>query len=315
MQESDSSTVRAPQFTLGETEAPDCFRAIQDEICAMLIEETGETYHEDLWEYEKGSGGGITRVWENGDLLEKAGVNFSSIVGDNLPSFAAEKFKIPPGTSFHACGVSLVIHPRNPHTPTIHMNIRLFQAGNVWWFGGGIDLTPSFIAEDDARVFHRVLRDCCERHGEEYSVHKEEADRYFYLPHRKEMRGIGGIFVDHLKTDCDKNFAFICDIGHSFNVCYRPLLKKFLRVPYTERERAFQLFRRGRYAEFNLAIDRGTKFGLASGGRTESILMSLPLTAQFHYHFQLESPQEEQAMQFFQPGRDWAQERLTDEEE
>ncbi|KNC54964.1 coproporphyrinogen III oxidase, aerobic [Thecamonas trahens ATCC 50062] len=273
------------QPTVDEIEAG--FRAVQDAICSFLEEMTGETYTEDVWEYEKGTGGGRTRVWEGGAHLEKAGVNWSGIAGDDLPPSAQKAFNIPPGTPYRATGVSLVIHPRSPLVPTIHANIRYFAAGDaVWWFGGGIDLTPYYPDIDGVIAFHRKLADLCAAHSVDYAAAKKTCDEYFFLPHRQETRGVGGLFLDHLNTDPAAHFDFLCALGHAFADLYGLFLTSAaLTAPYSDDEREFQLYRRGRYVEFNLLFDRGTKFGIQSRGRTESILMSLPATVNWKYNW------------------------------
>ena len=283
------------------------YRAIHDRISRFLAEQDGTPCREDSWEYERGTGGGVTRVWENASLIEKGGVNYSAIRGASLPQAAAAAFRIPFGTEFFATGVSLVIHPHNPHVPTIHMNIRYFEAGDLWWFGGGIDLTPYVPARGEAIAFHRASRAVCEGCGEDYARHKKTCDEYFFIKHRGEMRGIGGIFFDHLRADKDKHCAFACALGDAFNDIYAPLITANRSKPFSERERDFQLFRRSRYVEFNLVYDRGTLFGLQSGGRIESILMSLPATAQWRYDWKPEpgSPEHELMTLYLQP-HDWA---------
>ncbi|MDB5050013.1 MAG: putative coproporphyrinogen oxidase, aerobic [Fibrobacteres bacterium] len=281
------------------------FRGVQDRICDFLVGED-QAYREDAWTYASGAGGGITRIWEGGPLLEKGGVGFSAIEGTSLPPSAATQFKIPPGTPFYATGVSLVMHPRNPHVPTIHMNIRYFQAGEVSWFGGGMDLTPYYPEESQVVGFHRALRDLCNRHGRDYTAFKRACDEYFVLKHRGEARGVGGLFFDHLQNGQEQDLAFTEALGLAFPDLYRPFLSARDR-PVTEKERDFQLYRRSRYVEFNLLWDRGTLFGLQSGGRTESILMSMPPLAKWVYGFQPEpgSPEERLTGYFLKP-RDWA---------
>lgn len=281
------------------------FRAVQDHICAFLSAED-KPFREDAWSYASGKGGGITRTWEDGPLLEKGGVGFSAIEGENLPPSAATQFKIAPGTPFYATGVSLVMHPRNPHVPTVHLNIRYFEAGEVWWFGGGIDVTPYYPVESQVIGFHRALRDLCAAHGREHAPWKEACDAYFHLKHRGEARGVGGIFFDHLRADREKDFAWTEALGLAFPDLYRPLLAG-RDAPFTDKEREFQLYRRSRYVEFNLLWDRGTLFGLQSGGRTESILMSMPPLARWAYGYAPEpgSPEERLTEYFLKP-RDWA---------
>jgi coproporphyrinogen III oxidase len=282
------------------------FLDIQDHICDFVVDAEGALYHEDLWDYDKGEGGGRTRVWEAGNVLEKGGVNFSAIQGTSLPESAATAFKIPADTAYTAMGVSLVLHPWNPFIPTIHMNVRYFSAGDVWWFGGGVDLTPYYPVKDEVIAFHCMLRDLCERHQESYLTHKATCDDYFTIIHRGEMRGVGGIFFDHLNTDKSRNAAFVNDLGKTFTELYRPFVQNHRDAPYENRHREFQLVRRARYAEFNLVYDRGTKFGLQSNGRIESILMSMPRLAAWHYNWQAEpnSPEEELITYYLQP-QDW----------
>lgn len=291
--------------TVGEIQS--VYRAIQDRISAFLAEQDGSPYIEDVWSYSRGDGGGVSRVWENSKLIEKGGVNFSAIRGDSLPQAAASAFHLPFGTGFFATGVSLVIHPWNPHVPTIHMNIRYFEAGDLWWFGGGMDLTPYVPARDEAAAFHRALKSVCEGCGEDYARHKKTCDDYFYIKHRNEMRGIGGIFFDHLRGNKQGHFDFTAALGNAFNEIYAPLIAANRDKPYTERERGFQLFRRSRYVEFNLVYDRGTLFGLQSGGRIESILVSMPAAATWRYNWSPEpgTPEHELTTEFLQP-RDWA---------
>lgn len=283
------------------------YRDVHDRISTFLAEQDGSEYREDVWNYDRGSGGGVTRVWENSTLIEKGGVNFSAIHGESLPQAAATAFKVPFGTPFFATGVSLVIHPRNPHVPTIHMNIRYFEAEDHWWFGGGIDLTPYVPVREEAIAFHSALKSLCERCGEDYAHHKKTCDEYFCIKHRNEMRGIGGIFFDHQRTVKTKHLDFATALGNAFNDIYAPLISANRDKPFTERQRDFQLFRRSRYVEFNLVYDRGTLFGLQSGGRIESILMSLPAVAQWRYDWAPEpgTPEHELTTVFLQP-HDWA---------
>ena len=264
------------------------FQSIQDLICESLIQQGEVPFHEDKWNYHKGDGGGRTRVWEEGKLLEKAGVNFSGIQGGQLPPSALkampESAKDQP---FSAAGVSLVLHPWNPFVPTIHMNIRYFECGPLWWFGGGVDLTPTYTTIEDVQNFHRPLKDLCKTHNRDYEKFKRNCDEYFYLPHRKETRGVGGLFFDHLKEDKDKDREFTMALGTLFPSLYEPFLKKYQNEPYSNEQRDFQLLRRSRYVEFNLLFDRGTHFGIQSDGRTESILMSMPATAKWKYNHKL----------------------------
>lgn len=288
------------------TEIQDGFKDVQNDICALLNEHNSAAYHEDCWKYEKGKGGGITRVWAEGDLIEKGGVNFSAIRGTSLPQSAATQFKIPEGTEFLATGVSLVIHPWSPYVPTIHMNIRYFEAGDVSWFGGGIDLTPCYPEKDQIIQFHRTLKEVCDRSGHDYAKDKATCDEYFYLPHRDETRGVGGIFFDHLQDDHDKNFQYALNLGHAFRDLYAPFITANRDREYTQAQRDFLLYRRGRYVEFNLVYDRGTIFGLQSKGRIESILMSLPATAHWAYDYHPEPGTPEHALtDFYLKPQDW----------
>lgn len=282
------------------------FKAVQDHICAFLDAENGVRFHEDNWTYDKGDGGGRTRVYDGGDLLEKGGVNFSALTGASLPASAATAFKIPDGTPFFATGVSLVMHPHNPLVPTIHLNIRYFEAGDVHWFGGGIDLTPFYPEQSQVVGFHKALKVFCEGAGRNYEAYKKTCDDYFYLKHRKEARGVGGVFFDHLRGPREDELAFVEGLGRLFPDLYRPFTARRAES-FTEAQRAFQLHRRSRYAEFNLVWDRGTLFGLQSDGRTESILMSLPPLCKWLYGY-VPAPgsDEERLTEYFLKPRDWA---------
>jgi len=281
------------------------FQAVQDAICDFLTRENGESYHEDAWEYGSGKGGGRSRVFRGGRLLEKGGVNFSALEGHSLPPSAATAFAIAPGTPYFATGVSLVLHPRNPHIPTVHLNIRYFTAGTAGWFGGGMDLTPYYPRRESIVAWHRGLKSLCDDHGRDYAAMKKDCDDYFHLKHRQEARGVGGIFFDHLRQDQEADLEFAAAVGHAFPSLYAPCLRE-ADHPVTENERKFQLYRRGRYVEFNLVYDRGTLFGLQSGGRIESILMSLPPLAAWEYDYRAEpgSPEEALTAYWLQP-RDW----------
>lgn len=284
----------------------DVFRTIQDHISAFLHTEDGSACREDRWDYTDGSGGGITRIWERGRAIERGGVNFSAIRGNSLPSSAATQFQIDPGTPFLATGVSLVVHPWNPYVPTIHMNVRYFEAGDRWWFGGGIDLTPYYPQLEDVVAFHRHLKRICDEAGGDYLAHKRQCDEYFYIPHRKEARGVGGVFFDHLSEDKARHFTYVTGLGMAFPSLYGPFWEKYKRKPYSEREREFQLYRRSRYVEFNLCYDRGTRFGLQSAGRIESILMSMPATAIWKYDWKPAPGSPEEALtNFFLRPQDW----------
>ena len=281
------------------------FRELQIRISAAVEEIDGLRFREDCWERE-GGGGGRTRILEEGRIFEKAGVNFSSVHGD-LPEQFAAKIPMGSGTSFFATGVSLVFHPRSPMVPAVHANFRYLEKGDAAWFGGGTDLTPCYPYPEDATHFHRVIKVACDRHDSSlYPRFKKWCDEYFTLKHRGEMRGVGGLFFDYLEGDQEKNFNFVRDVGDSFLDAYLPIVKRRMNEPYGERERQYQLFRRGRYVEFNLLYDRGTIFGLETRGRTESILMSLPPLVRWGYDFKPDSgSREEKALEFFRP-RDWA---------
>ena len=292
---------------------------LQDSICDALAEEDGAaSFISDEWQRPEG-GGGRSRVLADGAVLEKAGVNFSHVKGAQLPPSASASRPELAGRSYEALGVSLVIHPHNPYVPTSHANVRLFVAskpGNetIWWFGGGYDLTPFYANREDCIAWHRVAADACAPFGEDtYTRYKTWCDEYFNLKHRGEPRGIGGLFFDDLNEwDFDTCFAFVRAVGDSFIRAYRPIVARNKNRPYGERERQFQLYRRGRYVEFNLVFDRGTLFGLQSGGRTESILMSLPPLVRWEYDYcpPPGSPEAE-LTEFYLQGRDWLAEGET----
>jgi len=272
----------------------DSFRSLQDEIC-HAIETTDQKgkFKEDAWHHHSG-GGGRTRVLTDGRILEKGGVNFSEVQGKTSPALQ-KQLNLSEEADYFATGVSIVMHPLSPQVPIIHMNVRYFEMSNgIWWFGGGIDLTPHYIVPAQAQWFHQQLESVCRAFDENaYEEYKTWADRYFYLPHRQETRGVGGIFFDYLSTDKlgkskEEIHQFVLQVGKSFAPIYTHLMTINADKPYTESEKQWQYVRRGRYVEFNLVWDRGTKFGLETNGRTESILMSLPPTAQWHYDFQIE---------------------------
>jgi coproporphyrinogen III oxidase len=282
-------------------------REVHDHIADYLSEADGHRYREDRWDYEKGSGGGVTRIWEHSELIERGGVNFSAIRGDSLPGAAASQFKIPEGTPFFATGVSLVVHPWNPHVPTIHLNVRHFSAGEMWWFGGGVDLTPNYPVKAQVIAFHVALKKLCEAHEQDYAAHKAECDDYFLIRHRRETRGIGGLFFDHMRNNKAKDFEFIKAVGHAFPDLYRPIVDANRDKSHTDDERQFQLYRRSRYVEFNLVYDRGTLFGLQSGGRIESILMSMPAQACWRYDWHPEpGTREAELTDVYLKPQDWA---------
>ncbi|QUJ69202.1 oxygen-dependent coproporphyrinogen oxidase [Photobacterium sp. GJ3] len=285
---------------------------LQDKICQALEAQDGEArFVEDSWEREEG-GGGRSRVIRHGAVFEQGGVNFSHVYGAQMPASATAHRPELAGRRFEAMGVSLVIHPKNPHIPTSHANVRFFIAEKegedpVWWFGGGFDLTPFYPVEEDCRHWHQVAKDLCAPFGEEvYAEHKAWCDRYFFLPHRQETRGVGGLFFDDLNQwGFEKSFAYMQAVGLGFLDAYLPIVEKRAATPFGEREREFQLYRRGRYVEFNLVYDRGTLFGLQSGGRTESILMSMPPLARWEYCYQPEADSQEARLYTYLTPRDW----------
>lgn len=301
-----------------QTAQPEKVRAylldLQDRICAALESEDGSAqFSEDSWEREEG-GGGRSRVLTEGAVFEKAGINFSDVQGGKLPASATATRPQLAGASFRAMGVSLVIHPHNPNVPTTHMNVRFFYAepedgDPIWWFGGGFDLTPYYGQREDAIHWHQTARAACDPFGEAlYPKFKEVCDKYFYLPHRKEPRGIGGIFFDdYSEGGFEQAFAFMQSVGDHFVPAYQPIVARRKGDPFTDKQRQFQLYRRGRYVEFNLVYDRGTLFGLQSNGRTESILMSLPPLVRWDYdwHPEPDSPEAELYEVFLKP-QDWA---------
>jgi coproporphyrinogen III oxidase len=288
---------------------------LQDRICAALeVEDGAGRFEEDSWERPEG-GGGRSRVLTGGAVLEQGGVGFSHVHGPGLPASATAHRPELAGRGFEALGVSLVLHPQNPYAPTTHMNVRFFiaeKAGEepVWWFGGGFDLTPYYGFEEDAVHWHRTALTACAPFGEEvYPKYKRWCDEYFFLRHRSEPRGIGGIFFDDLSDGgFERCFALQRSVGDHFLSAYLPILRRRKDTPYGERERDFQLYRRGRYVEFNLVWDRGTLFGLQTGGRTESILMSLPPLVRWRYNWRPEpgTPEARLYEEFLRP-RDWAE--------
>ncbi len=284
------------------------FRGLQARICTALETIDGQgRFREDAWERE-GGGGGRSRALAEGGVFEKAGVNFSDVHGEFSEEFARQ---VPgEGRSFKATGISLVLHPRSPMVPTVHANFRFLVKGEKWWFGGGSDLTPYYPYREDAIHFHRTWKAVCDRHAPliDHSKLKKWCDEYFYLPHRNEHRGIGGIFFDYLEGDFERLFAFVCDAGDAFLDAYLPIVHRRKAEPYTPEQREFQLIRRGRYVEFNLLYDRGTIFGLKTGGRIESILMSLPPLVRWTYDFRpAPGSREAELFEFLKP-RDWANE-------
>lgn len=287
--------------------------SLQDQICSGLEDADGEAkFTEDSWDRE-GGGGGRTRVLAGGKVIEQGGVNFSHVFGDNLPPSATKARPELAGRSFEALGVSLVIHPENPHVPTSHANIRYFEAAKegeepVWWFGGGFDLTPYYPVTEDVVHWHQVSRDVCWPYGEEvYDQYKQWCDEYFFNKHRNECRGVGGLFFDDLNEwGFERCLGFWKGVGSGYLDAYLPIIERRKNDPWTEEQREFQLYRRGRYVEFNLVYDRGTLFGLQSGGRTESILMSLPPKVAFKYDWHPEpgTPEAELTDYYLVP-RNW----------
>ncbi|WP_018413081.1 oxygen-dependent coproporphyrinogen oxidase [Methyloversatilis thermotolerans] len=292
---------------------------LQDRIIAGLESADGQPFMTDAWQrgpQETLQGDGRTRLIEEGGVFERGGCNFSHVRGDRLPPSASANRPDLAGASFEAMGVSLVLHPRNPYVPTVHLNVRFFiaeppQGEAVWWFGGGMDLTPYYGFAEDAAHFHRTCRDALAPFGDDvWPRYKKWCDEYFYLKHRKEARGIGGVFFDDLGADGDIDFdtawALTQAVGNAFLEAYLPIVERRRALPYGERERDFQAYRRGRYVEFNLVFDRGTLFGLQSGGRTESILMSMPPIVKWRYawHPEAGSPEEKLYTDFLPP-KDW----------
>ena len=269
---------------------------LQQDICNQLEAVDGKaSFIKDQWQKPDNSGNGLTRVLTDGDVFEQAGVNFSIVHGDNMPASATAMRPELAGRSFTALGVSLVIHPKNPYAPTSHANVRFFVAEKpgeepIWWFGGGFDLTPYYGFDEDCVFWHQTAKEACDSFGEGvYSQYKKWCDDYFYLKHRDEQRGIGGLFFDDLNEGgFDRCFAFMQSVGNHYIKAYRPIVERRKDTPFGDRERQFQLYRRGRYVEFNLVFDRGTLFGLQTGGRTESILMSLPPLVRWQYQYEPE---------------------------
>ncbi|ALD20861.1 oxygen-dependent coproporphyrinogen oxidase [Hymenobacter sp. DG25A] len=312
----DTMLASAPTFPV-PTPAPafrdtvaDWMRQFQDWLCQQLEEADGlARFQEDAWQHH-GGGGGRSRVITNGNILEKGGVNFSAVSG--TMSEQAARVLLMPNPEYFATGVSVVQHPGSPMVPISHMNVRYFEAGNgEAWFGGGLDLTPIYVDVEQARWFHEQIAEVCQRHDTTYYTRfKEWADEYFFITHRQETRGIGGIFFDRLTVgkhgDREALFAFVREVGEVYGRTYTELMRRNAALSFTDQQKKWQLVRRGRYAEFNLAIDRGTKFGLETGGRTESILMSLPPQCEWHYNLQPEPGSPEAATQtWLRKGVDW----------
>ncbi|WP_109830659.1 oxygen-dependent coproporphyrinogen oxidase [Reichenbachiella versicolor] len=295
---------------MNKEEIQNWFKSLQDSICTAL-EETDEKgkFEQDLWTRPEG-GGGRTRILQNGNIIEKGGVNFSAVEGPTpnkiLQALGLDK------ADFFATGVSIVMHPISPMVPIIHMNVRYFEMSNgINWFGGGIDLTPHYVVDEDAKYFHRTMKDTCDRHHSSYYTDfKKWADDYFFIKHRKETRGIGGIFFDRLNEkdgiSMEDRWKFVQDVGSQFAPIYTRFMTKNKDLAYGENEKAWQYLRRGRYVEFNLVLDKGTKFGLDTDGRTESILMSLPPQANWAYQFEPKTgSKEEETLNKLKKGIDW----------
>ncbi|MFL6591406.1 MAG: oxygen-dependent coproporphyrinogen oxidase [Luteimonas sp.] len=289
----------------------DYLTALQDRICAAVETLDGTArFVEDAWRREEG-GGGRTRILRGGNVFEQAGVGFSDVCGTSLPPSASAARPELAGASWRAVGVSLVLHPRNPYVPTTHANVRHFRAIRdgqtvAWWFGGGFDLTPFYPFDEDVRHWHRAAHALCAPFGEQrYAAHKRWCDEYFFLKHRNETRGVGGLFFDDLHTTFDADFAYLRAVGDGFLDAYEPIVRRRAGMQFGERERQFQLYRRGRYVEFNLVHDRGTLFGLQSGGRTESILMSLPPLVRWEYGYRPGPGSDEAKLGEYLVPRDW----------
>lgn len=291
-------------------EITDWFKKLQDSICIELESLDGKSlFKEDLWTREEG-GGGRTRIMQDGKLIEKGGVNFSAVHGP-MPDKISEAIGIP-SADFYASGVSIVLHPNSPMVPIIHMNVRYFEMSNgTYWFGGGIDLTPHYVDRSLAAAFHRHLKESCDKHSSGYYPEfKKWADDYFFIKHRDETRGIGGIFFDRLKEDDafskEDRWEFVKSIGSTFIPAYTEQAEKTRDLPFSDENKQWQKLRRGRYVEFNLVWDKGTKFGLDTGGRTESILMSLPAEANWSYAYTpIAGSKEEETMTLLKKGIDW----------
>jgi coproporphyrinogen III oxidase len=290
-------------------------KSLQDNICSALEAADGSgQFVEDNWVRAEG-GGGRTRVMTHGTVIEQGGVNFSEVSGDKLPPSASAHRPELAGRTWRACGVSLVIHPNNPHIPTSHANVRFFIAEKegeapVWWFGGGFDLTPFYPVREDVVHWHQTAKTLCQPFGESvYDEHKKWCDEYFYLKHRDETRGVGGLFFDDLNEwDFDTCLNYIKAVGQGFIDAYIPIMQRRKHTEFSEQQRQFQLYRRGRYVEFNLVFDRGTLFGLQSGGRTESILMSMPPLARWEYNYQPDPASKEAELESYLVPQNWLEE-------
>ena len=295
---------------MNKEEIQSWFEGLQNRICKAIEDADGGTkFKEDQWTRPEG-GGGKTRLIQNGDVLEKGGVNFSAVHGPT-PEKILKALNLTE-SDFFATGVSIVMHPKNPMVPIIHMNVRYFEMSNgTCWFGGGIDLTPHYVVKKDARWFHQKLKEVCDQHdGDYYPEFKKWADDYFYIKHRKETRGVGGIFFDRLGANdefsLEDRWNFVKAVGNAFAPTYTHLIAQNKNLPFSENEKAWQYLRRGRYVEFNLVMDKGTKFGLDTNGRTESILMSLPPQANWTYDYQAKpGSKEEETLSLLKKGIDW----------
>ena len=286
---------------------------LQQSICSEIeLLDGGTVFEQDYWSRDDQRGNGISCIISNGNVFEKGGVNFSIIRGDKMPKSATALRPELEGRQYTALGVSLVLHPDNPFIPTAHANVRFFVAEEqgkdpIWWFGGGFDLTPYYGFDEDAVYWHETAKKACIPFGKDvYPKYKKWCDDYFCLTHRNEQRGIGGLFFDDLNGDFEECFNYMKSVGSHFTEAYIPIAKKRINTTFSEKEKDFQLYRRGRYVEFNLIYDRGTLFGLQSGGRTESILMSLPPKAQWSYQYKIEvGSEEEKLTSYFLKPRDW----------
>ena len=305
---SSNDTAQAPDYAAVVA----YLQGLQDRICTQLAQVDGQaSFAEDAWQRAEG-GGGRTRVLSGGGVFEQAGVGFSEVSGSQLPASATAHRPQLAGAPWRAVGVSLVVHPQNPYVPTAHANVRFFEArpagaDPIWWFGGGFDLTPFYPFDEDVRHWHQTAKDLCAPFGPgRYAEHKQWCDQYFYLKHRQECRGVGGLFFDDLSGDgFERSFAYQRAVGDGFLDAYLPIVERRKACEFGEREREFQLYRRGRYVEFNLVWDRGTLFGLQSGGRTESILMILPPRVRFEYGYQAAPGSAEARLSEYLVARDW----------
>ena len=315
MSASNHQGIGKPSDSIPVSEVRDYLLGLQQSIVGALEKEEGRSFLADEWVRPEG-GGGLSRLIENGNVFERAGVLFSHVMGQTLPPSASARKPEVAGRPWEAMGVSMVLHPRNPYVPTTHMNVRMFVAKapvdsgeqDIFWFGGGMDLTPYYVFEEDAKHFHQTCKDALAPFGSQvYPDYKKWCDEYFYLKHRQETRGIGGVFYDDLSSpDFDGAYALTRAVGDAFIHAYLPILQRRVGLPYGERERDFQAYRRGRYVEFNLVFDRGTLFGLQSGGRTESILLSMPPVASWKYRWEAQPGSPEAGLLDYLRAREWA---------